>query len=168
MIDPAYCRHMARYNAWQNRALSSAMDGLSDAELRRERGAFFGSIFATANHLLWGDMIWISRFDGGDGPPSLEISSHLDMTPDAATWRRERIALDARIQHWADGVTPDDLEGDFTWYSVAESREMTVPWEVCVMQLFNHQTHHRGQIHAMLGAAGARMYTTDIPFMPEA
>ena len=68
MITPEYCLLMARYNRWQNAELTKSLEVLSDAELRAERGAFFGSIFKTVNHLLWGDTLWISRFDGGEGP----------------------------------------------------------------------------------------------------
>ncbi|MGV6810972.1 MAG: DinB family protein, partial [Brevirhabdus sp.] len=60
-----------------------------------------------------------------------------------------------------------DTEGDLNWYSGAMGRDMSKPRAICLMQLFNHQTHHRGQIHAMLTAAGARPGDTDIPFMPE-
>jgi hypothetical protein len=62
MIDPAYVQRMARYNRWQNANLYGVADALSDEERRRERGAFFGSIHKTLNHLLWGDQIWMSRF----------------------------------------------------------------------------------------------------------
>ena len=62
MIDRAYVQRMARYNRWQNENLYGVADRLSDDERRRERGAFFGSIHKTLNHLLWGDQSWMSRF----------------------------------------------------------------------------------------------------------
>ncbi|MEM7454607.1 MAG: DinB family protein, partial [Planctomycetota bacterium] len=68
MITAAYCRTMARYNAWQNDGLRAAFRELPLAVLEEERDAFFGSIFGTANHLLWGDAMWMSRFDGWDKP----------------------------------------------------------------------------------------------------
>ena len=64
MIDVGYVRTMAAYNAWQNRSLYRCASALSDEERRRDCGAFFGSIQATLNHLLWGDSIWLSRFAG--------------------------------------------------------------------------------------------------------
>src|SRR5207248_11065143 len=68
MIDPDYVRCMARYNRWQNDNLYAIADSLSDGERRRERGAFFGSIHATLNHLLWADRIWMSRLAGTMAP----------------------------------------------------------------------------------------------------
>jgi len=70
MITGAYAREMARYNNWENNQLATFLQGLSPAELTQQRGAFFGSILGTANHLLWGDWIWMSRFDKGNGPES--------------------------------------------------------------------------------------------------
>src|SRR5215211_5562315 len=68
MIDVAYVQRMARYNRWQNENLYGVADALSEEEQRRERGAFFGSIHATLNHLLWADRIWMSRFAGTPRP----------------------------------------------------------------------------------------------------
>src|SRR4029450_9880640 len=68
MIDAAYVQRMARYNRWQNESLYGAAGTLSDAERRRARGAFFGSIHATLNHVLWGDRIWMSRLAGTAKP----------------------------------------------------------------------------------------------------
>ena len=68
MIDPTYCQMMARYNIWQNQSLIAAADTLSDDQRRLDRGAFFGSIFATLNHLLWADSMWMHRFQGD--PPA--------------------------------------------------------------------------------------------------
>src|SRR5258707_13139620 len=68
MIDVPYVQCMARYNRWQNENLYGAADTLSDAERRRDRGAFFGSIHATLNHLLWADRIWMYRLAGTPRP----------------------------------------------------------------------------------------------------
>src|SRR5690606_4695511 len=64
MITPEYARLFARYNCWQNKSLYDAASALSDDERKAKRGAFFGSIHATLNHLLWGDQIWMSRLAG--------------------------------------------------------------------------------------------------------
>lgn len=157
---------MARYNAWQNDGLRAMIPAMDVAELTKDRGAFFGSIFATLNHLLWGDTLWISRFDGGAGP-SVAAKDHREMTPTPAAWAADRFRMDARISLWAQSVNAIDLVGDLTWYSGVADREMSKPKALCVMQLFNHQTHHRGQVHAMLTAAGQHPNDTDLPFMPE-
>ena len=169
MITPEYCVLMARYNRWQNAELLKSMGSMTDADLRVDRGAFFGSIFRTVNHLLWGDTLWISRFDGGGGPAETDITKTdtTDMTHTLAEWSTERFRTDARLVTWAKGVTHLDLTGDLTWYSGSVQSDVGKPRAMCIVQMFNHQTHHRGQVHAMLGAANAPMYTTDIPFMPE-
>lgn len=157
---------MARYNAWQNTGLREMISQIPTADLTKDRGAFFGSIMGTLNHLLWGDAIWISRFDGGQGPdPSIKDS--VEFTPTPAVWAAERFRMDARITLWAQSVSAIDLVGDIAWYSVGAGRQMTKSKALCVMQLFNHQTHHRGQVHMMLTALGKKPNDTDLPFMPE-
>jgi len=68
MIDKLFIQKMALYNEWQNKNLYGAADRLTDDERKRERGAFFGSIHGTFNHLLWGYQIWMSRFAATQKP----------------------------------------------------------------------------------------------------
>ena len=68
------------------------------------------------------------------------------------------------IVDWADAVTGADLAGQMVWYSAAVGQEMSRPQALCAMHMFNHQTHHRGQVHAMLTAAGAMPGPTDLAF----
>ncbi|MCK0094595.1 DinB family protein [Yoonia sp. F2084L] len=166
MITPEYCRTMARYNAWQNKGLRDMVPAMALAELDKDRGAFFGSIRATLNHLLWGDTLWMSRFDGGAGP-DVPAKDHKEMTPTPAVWAAERFRMDARITLWAESLSAIDLVGDLKWQAAIDGREFSKPLGQCVVHFFNHQTHHRGQVHAMLTAAGQKPNDTDIPFMPE-
>ncbi|MEO1638232.1 MAG: DinB family protein [Pseudomonadota bacterium] len=166
MITPEYCQTMARYNAWQNDGLREMIPAMDRDDLYEDRGAFFGSIMETLNHLLWGDTLWISRFDRGAGP-AVPPEEHKEIAPTPAVWAAERFRMDARITLWAQSVSAIDLVGDLTWYSGFAKREITKPRALCVMQLFNHQTHHRGQVHAMLTALGQKPNDTDLPFMPE-
>jgi uncharacterized damage-inducible protein DinB len=63
----------AAYNAWVNERLYDAASHIPDAEYRRDRGAFFGSLHGTLNHLLVGDRIWMRRFTGeGEAPTRLD------------------------------------------------------------------------------------------------
>ena len=165
MITPDYVRTMARYNAWQNQSIYTAANGLTEAERNLDRGAFWGSIRATLAHLLWADMIWTARFDGGEGPDRGALDAHAGY--DWAYLWAARPKMDARIAAWSWSVTEDELSGDLSWYSGFLKTDMTRPKALCVMQLFNHQTHHRGQVHGMLTAAGARPEDTDLPFMPD-
>jgi uncharacterized damage-inducible protein DinB len=164
MIDRAYCQMMARYNAWQNTQLGDALKDQPLGELTKDRGAFFGSILGTLNHLLWGDLMWMSRLDGGE-PPEAGIADSTARHPTLAAWSAERFRVDARIRHWAETIDNIDLKGDLSWYSGAAGRQMTKPMEACVVHMFNHQTHHRGQVHAMLTAAGLTAPVSDLIFM---
>lgn len=157
---------MARYNAWQNESLYSAADQLSADEREKERGAFFGSIHQTASHLLWGDSFWMSRFAGTPAPGG----SVKDSTAFAQAWddlRARRKALDQTILRWAHDVPADWFEGELCWHSAVAGGEVCKPRKILATHFFNHQTHHRGQMHAMLTAAGAVTEDTDLLFMPE-
>ena len=166
MITPDYCRTMARFSAWQNDGLREVVAGLPKEELYRDRGAFWGSIMGTLNHALWGDQIWISRLDGG-AQTDATLADSPEFTPTPAEWAAQRFRMDARIRLWAEAVHAVDLTGDLAWYSGAMGRDMVKSKAICVMQMFNHQTHHRGQVHQMLTAMGVKLNDTDLPFMPE-
>jgi len=164
MITPAYARTMAAYNAEMNRRVYAAAARLDDAARRAARGAFFGSIHATLSHILWGDRMWMSRLDGWERPPGNAAASTA-LFPDFAELSALRVADDARIADWAGRLTQDRLDGDLTWFSGGTGREQTRPLGLIVAHLFNHQTHHRGQVHAMLTAAGEDTGATDLPFI---
>lgn len=166
MIDAAYVQHMARYNRWQNQNLYGVADGLPDEERRRERGAFFGSIHQTLSHLLWADRIWMSRFTDVPKPPG-GIPESTKLYPDWDILKRERAAFDRAIIDWADGIDEPWLGADCIYYSGATKRQWQRPRWVLVTHMFNHQTHHRGQVHCMLTQAGTRPSDTDLPFMPD-
>lgn len=167
MITVRYVQTMARYNAWQNSGYRKVVREMDMDDLTMDRGAFFGSILGTLNHLLWGDMLWMSRFDGGTAPevPGIKASTDLCKTP--GEWEALRYGTDGRITLWAEGLGDIDLVGPLTWWSGAAGREMTKPLTACIAHFFNHQTHHRGQVHQMLTAAGHRLPDTDLFLMPE-
>ncbi|WP_119167965.1 DinB family protein [Algihabitans albus] len=167
MISAEYLRTLARYNRWQNDNLVTAADGLDEAERRADRGAFFGSIFGTFNHLLWADRMWMSRLAGLPKPvkPLTESVSEAEDWPSFKTARKE---TDDVISTWADRQGDGDLTGQLTWHSRSADREFSQPLWLLATHVFNHQTHHRGQIHALLTAAGAKPGATDLPFMTAA
>lgn len=166
MITPDYCVTMARYNTWQNNALRDHVKTMSEDQLREDRGAFFGSIFGTLNHVLWADRLWLSRLDPSiDAPDS--NTNHLDATANPVEWSAERFRVDGVIREWARRLKAIDLTGDIVWFSKFYQTEFHHPKTLCVTHMFNHQTHHRGQIHAMMTAAGRKTIDTDLIFMPE-
>jgi uncharacterized damage-inducible protein DinB len=161
MITPAYVRTMAEYNAEMNRRLYAAAARLSDTERRAPRGAFWGSIHGTLTHILWGDRQWMSRFD--DWPkPATPIKQSAQMIDDFAELRATREQADTDISRWAAKVDEPWLARDLTWFSGAAGREIRAPIRLLVTHFFNHQTHHRGQAHAMLTAAGQETGDTDL------
>jgi uncharacterized damage-inducible protein DinB len=166
MIDRAYVQRMARYNRWQNLNLYSVADQLSAEERQRERGAFFGSIQKTLSHLLWGDRTWMSRFGDMPKPPG-GIAESVTLYADWENLKFERAAFDEKIIAWADTVDNAWLAGEMTYFSGATKREWTRPRWMLVTHMFNHQTHHRGQVHCMLTQAGGKPSDTDLPFMPD-
>ena len=167
MIGRDYAVQMARYNRWQNRSLYAAADNLTDADRRADRGAFFKSIHGTLSHILWGDTIWMSRFDGW-AAPDVAIPGSPGWIEDWDTLKTRRSDADEAILAWAGRLTDADVAGDLGWYSGAMGRDVTKPRDQCIVHFFNHQAHHRGQVHAMLTAAGARPDDTDLVFMPDA
>lgn len=165
MVTPAYTVTMARYNAWQNDSLIAAAKTLTDEQRREDRSAFFGSIHETFSHLLWADKIWMSRFAGLE-PPTGGIVDSTGLFPNWDGFVVERQRFDQVIADWAQTLDPRWLEGELTWWSGAANREVGRPKALLVTHFFNHQTHHRGQIHAMLTAAGAKPGDTDLFLMP--
>ena len=164
MITPDYLTTMAAYNAEMNRRIYDAAARLSDEERRRERGAFWGSIHGTLNHILWGDTAWMSRFDGWEKPLH-GIKQSASLHEDFFALKRARAEADRRISDWAGRVTPEWLSGDLAWFSAVLGKEISKAKSLLVMHFFNHQTHHRGQVHAMLTAAGEKTGDTDLPFI---
>ena len=167
MITLSYVRTMAAYNRWQNKSLYGAADGLSDQARRELRGAFFGSIHGTLNHLLWGDQVWMSRFAGTPMPASPSIATSVGEHEDWGDLKRARHAFDDVIEDWAKALNQAWLDGNVSWHSSIVGRVVSRPAGFLVAHFFNHQTHHRGQVHTMLTAAGAKPKDTDLLLMEQ-
>jgi uncharacterized damage-inducible protein DinB len=154
---------MAEYNRWMNGKLYAACAGLEDIELKAERGAFFGSIFGTLNHLLWGDRVWLSRFNGVSYPVGA-INEWLYQ--DFAALQQARTEMDEAILAWTKSLTAEQLNAPYTWSSKLYGFTQTHPLWAVAMQMFNHQTHHRGQITTLLSQIGIDIGETDLPLTP--
>ncbi|RJE85837.1 damage-inducible protein DinB [Paracoccus onubensis] len=165
MISAEYCRLMARYNSWQNGSLVTAADGLTNADRWKDRGAFFQSIAATLNHLYWADALMLERLKGNPRPED-NIRHSLTSPSDWDEFKTLRSQRNEEIEDWAAQLRDVELCGMLAWYPGDGSTRIEKPKALCAIELFNHQTHHRGQIHAMLTAAGARPEATDLSMLP--
>ena len=161
MITPSFVRTMAAYNTEMNDRLYTAAGQLSDAERRAPRGAFWSSIHGTLAHILWGDSQWMSRFDGWSRPvtPIKESDRFVESWVELCA---ARTRADADISRWAAGVDEAWLAEDLAWFSGAAQRELRAAKQLLVTHFFNHQTHHRGQAHVLLTAAGQETGDTDL------
>jgi uncharacterized damage-inducible protein DinB len=159
-----YARLMAEYNVWMNERVYAGAASLSDESRKRDRGAFFRSIHATLDHILWIDRVWMTRFAGRPYPsrPAGVVVGYDDFDE----LRTQRAAMDRDILAWSVAVTPAELDEPMTWTAATYGFTQTHPRWVQVAQMFNHQTHHRGQVHAMLTAAGVDVGATDLPVIP--
>jgi len=139
----------AGYNAWCNERLYDAAAKVSDADYRRDRGAFFKSLHGTLNHLLLGDVIWMQRFTGeGMLPKTLDEILHDDF----ATLRAERRAMDDRISRYVGGLSEADLARPIRYRTFVNPVGIEQVLAPALDHFFNHQTHHRGQAHALLSS----------------
>lgn len=163
MIDRKYCQQLARYNQWMKQRLYAVCAEIPDKERKANRGAFFNSIHATLSHIMYGDLAFLSRFTGEPAEvPQLGKIIHEDFE----RLQKSRTELDQRIIHWAGTLTSDWLALETTYISKVDGKQRTVPNWLLVTHMFNHETHHSGQITTLLSQMGLDMGTTDLPFMP--
>ncbi|MDJ0893993.1 MAG: DinB family protein [Alphaproteobacteria bacterium] len=139
-------RQMARYNTEANRILYHACAALDDAALKQARPAFFGTIHGTLNHILVGDRLWMARFRG-EAVPALALDAVLHEAFDDL--RAARVSFDAEIEAFMTGLKPEFL-GSVLHYENYQGKVCDDPVPLCLAHFFNHQTHHRGQVHDLL------------------
>jgi uncharacterized damage-inducible protein DinB len=159
-----HVRAMARYNQWMNSRLYELAATLSDEQRKQDMGAFFKSMHATFNHLLLADKIWMGRFTG---EPFAAKALNQELYADFADLRAERERMDQRIVQWADAMTLADWQADLRFTPITQPVEKVMPMWLVVTHLFNHQTHHRGQITTLFSQLGIDPGVTDLPFMPQ-
>jgi uncharacterized damage-inducible protein DinB len=159
MLSEHY-RTMGRFNAWANRTIYEAVATLSEADYLKQRpAAYFGSIHGTLNHLLVVDLLWFGRVEGvAPGVTSLDQTLHKDFE----ALRGARQAEDARIVALMDGLDEARLAEDLHFTATTGTAHV-LPLRIALAAVFNHQTHHRGQVHALLNEAGAEPPALDIP-----
>ncbi|MSO93087.1 MAG: damage-inducible protein DinB [Rhodospirillales bacterium] len=151
---------LGRFNQWANERLYESCAGMADAERKRDRKAFFGSIHNTLNHLLVVDRLWLGRIEGAEsGIKSLDQVLYGDFDGLRAARRKK----DQRLIAFVDGIPENRLAETISYTRMSEPRlAQTKPLHVLLITLFNHQTHHRGQVHNMLSQAGIAPPALDI------
>ena len=163
MITREYCGLMARYNRWMNERLYALCAAMPDGERKRDRGAFFASIHGTLNHLLWADRMWLGRLVG---PPCTYPAFGADMFAIFDELKREREATDEAMLKWADSVSAEWLASLLEYASVVDGKTRRLPKAIAVVHMYNHGTHHRGQLTTLLKQAGIDPGVTDLPWVP--
>ena len=165
MSDRRYFERFAAYNRWANHRLYEAVASLPDDAYRRDRRAFFGSIHGTLNHLLVGDRVWLGRITGA--PSGIDdLATVLYEERDALRAARE--GEDARLVEVVRAIDDARLETDLVYADMRGEPQRT-PLTLVLAHVFNHQTHHRGQIHDMIGQDGVAPPSLDlIYFLREA
>ncbi len=150
---------MAAYNRWANARLYEAVAKLSPEEFQAPRSGFSPSLAKTLNHLLVGDTIWMGRLDGGGSPGVTKLDQVLHS--EFAALKAARTAMDDRIVAFVDGLAPDRFEQDLI-YRTTSGEAMVTPVDQVLAHFFNHQTHHRGQAHAMLSSTSVASPSLDL------
>jgi uncharacterized damage-inducible protein DinB len=156
VITPAYLQHMALYNRWQNERLYALCTDLGEAERKRQRGMFFGSIHKTLDHILYIDRAILQMVQSGQRP-TLDVSELL--YDDFTALAEARRAFDAELEQFAS-------EHDVAWLEQKANPSFRVTRALMLMQLFNHQTHHRSQVTSELHKLGIDYGVTDMPYNP--
>jgi uncharacterized damage-inducible protein DinB len=162
---------LARYNRWFNQRLYEACGQLGDEGRKRDCGAFFGSIHRTLTHVLLADRIWLQRF-ARQGADFSSLSADLLHMPEGSDYTSDlypvwvdlahaRQALDSAIEAWIADM-PEDFPSSTMRYSNTRGVERAHPAWQALSHFFNHQTHHRGQVTALLSQAGVDVGVTDL------
>ena len=145
-MPETYFLTLARYNAWANRRLYDACAALPEAEYMKPRPAFFGSIHGTLNHLLVGDRIWVARIEHKPNP---KVTLDQILYGDLVALRVARQAEDDHLINVVGGIAERSLDRPLAYANTSGHRHQT-PLRLVLAHLFNHQTHHRGQVHGLL------------------
>lgn len=164
MMSLESVRALARYNRWMNDKLYELAAGMTDDARKRDCGAFFKSIHGTLNHLLLADRVWLARLTGvavaegfmGPGIRALDQELYADF----AELRRERARTDDELSAWISALTDEKLAAPFVYMLRGQKQETPLWWPVA--HLFNHQTHHRGQITTLFMQHGVDPGSTDL------
>jgi uncharacterized damage-inducible protein DinB len=151
-------------NRWANQLLYAEICKLSPEQLTQASAVNYGSMLGIANHVILGDRLWLYRFTG-QGEPLRSVSGIV--YPEFAELHVAREELDERIIDFAQGLAEARL-AEILNYTTTSGQDKSQPLALCVAHFFNHQTHHRGQLHGMLGVLGVSAPDIDLLYFPGA
>ena len=163
LYDGSYYQLMAEYNCWMNQKIYLVCLSISDEKRKEDLGAFFKSIHGTLNHLLYGDKSWMGRFTKN---PFSVTCIEQDLHTDFEDLKVEREKVDQQILEWSMKLDPAWLSQPFEYTSNVDGKRRVLPTSVLVTHMFNHQTHHRGQVTTLIKQVGYDPGVTDIPWLP--
>ena len=161
---------MSRYNQHMNQKIIGVASQLDDEKLKCDRGAFFGSVLGSLNHIYVADIIWLRRFATHPRQysslkqlPELDSYTELDLTvaEDLDNMSEAREELDRVIINWCEEIEPADLETNLQ-YQNTKGMSFNKNFGQLIHNLFNHQTHHRGQISTLISQQGLDLGVTDL------
>lgn len=164
MTSRAQFEMMASYNEWMNEKLYSVCADIPDEDRKKDLGAFFKSIHGTLNHLMYGDKVWMGRFIE---QPLKGVNMADEFYSSFNELRQERQKMDKDIISWTQQLEQSWLDKLFTFTSGVDGKTRSITTWVLVTHMFNHQTHHRGQLTTLIKQLAYEPGITDIPFMPE-
>ena len=146
-----YFQQLAAYHAWATqRLLQEHVALVVDADYRRKVGLFFDSMHGTLNHLLVAETLWQARFIDGQSPA---LAMDAELETDAHTLAESLSTFSSRWSHWLGGINAPDLDGTLR-YTRANGQILELPFAQTLGHVFNHATHHRGQMTAAMTAMG--------------
>ena len=153
---------MAQYNFWATQRLCQNLESVSDDEFYKDVGLYFKSIFGTLNHLLLGEhYLWYPRFAEGISP-ARKLTDTIE--PDKTKCLEQ---LQQKSHHWIAFIQGLDLErlaGNLN-YKRVNGEQLSLPFAATLLHVFNHGTHHRGQVTAAMTALGYECPELDLVYM---
>jgi len=163
MFPGNYYELMAEYNRWMDGRLYDVCSLIPDGDRKKDMGAFFRSIHGTLNHIYYGGTAWLERLRDNKFTPRKPDGELFD---DFSKMRSAQEKLDLEIIEWAGTLTPEYLNDDYEYKSNVDGKTRTLPRWVLAAHMFNHQTHHRGQLTTLIMQLGIDPGVTDIPWLP--
>lgn len=163
MAPRNYYELMAEYNKWMDGKIYAVCAEIPDEERKKDMGAFFKSIHGTLNHIYFGDIAWLERLrDNKFTPRKLGV----DLFDDYSELRAAQEKMDDEILDWSRTINEDFLKTPYNYVNNVDLKLKILPTWVLVTHMFNHQTHHRGQLTTLMKQLGYDPGITDIPWLP--